>query len=196
MHPENDPTPDAERIHDVERITIGAPDRINGQIELVEYDPGWPDQFAKLERIIRAALGETAVQLEHAGSTSVPGLPAKPRIDIVLAVPDSSDESAYVTPLEARGFWLRIREPAWYEHRVLKYADPDVNLHVFTAGCREIDRMLLFRDWMRTHPEDRDLYAAEKRRLAAQTWQYVQQYADAKTAVVDEILARAGWTPD
>jgi len=79
---------------------------------------------------------------------------------------------------------------------VLKRADPDVNLHVFTEGCREIEKMLLFRDWLRTHPEDRDLYASEKRRLGAQTWQHIQNYADAKTTVVEEIMARAGWTPD
>jgi GrpB-like predicted nucleotidyltransferase (UPF0157 family) len=114
----------------------------------------------------------------------------------VLAVPDSADEEAYVPALEAKGFWLRIREPEWYEHRVFKFADPDVNLHVFTEGCREIDKMLLFRDWMRTHPEDRDLYASEKRRRAAQTWKYVQHYADAKSNVVEQILTRAGWPPE
>ena len=88
--------------------------------------------------------------LEHAGSTSVPGLAAKPRIDIMLAVPDSADEPSYVPALEAAGYVLRIREPDWYEHRVFKGPDTDVNLHVFSAGCPEIARMLLFRDWLRT----------------------------------------------
>ncbi len=86
---------------------------------------------------------------------------------------------------------LRIRDPKWFEHRVFKGPDTDVNLHVFTVGCAEIDQMLLFRDWLRTHPEDRDLYAAKKRELAKQEWKFVQSYADAKTEIVREILARA-----
>jgi GrpB-like predicted nucleotidyltransferase (UPF0157 family) len=66
-----------------------------------------------------------------------------------------------------------------------------VNLHVFTIGCPEIDQMLLFRDWLRTHPDDRDLYAAAKRELAKKEWKLTQNYADARTAVVHQILARA-----
>lgn len=188
---------DAEkRDAELARATVGERIPHNAQITLLDYDPAWPEIYAELEGTIRTALGETVRLIEHAGSTSVPGLPAKPIIDIVLAVPDSADEASYVPHLEAVGFRLRIREPEWYEHRVLKRADPDVNLHVFTEGCREIEKMLLFRDWLRTHPEDRDLYASEKRRLGAQTWQHIQNYADAKTTVVEEIMARAGWTPD
>jgi GrpB-like predicted nucleotidyltransferase (UPF0157 family) len=196
MQAEDESTARDLRDAEVAHMTIGTPDQINSQIELVEYDPAWPEQYAVLERTIREALGEHVRLIEHCGSTSVPGLPAKPRIDIVLAVPNSADEDAYAPALEAKGFWLRIREPEWYEHRVFKFADPDVNLHVFTEGSREIDKMLLFRDWMRTHPDDRDLYASEKRRLAAQTWKYVQNYADAKSSVVEQILSRAGWTAE
>ena len=134
---------------------------------------------------------DRVVRLEHAGSTSVPGLPAKPIIDVVLEVPDSSDEDAYATDLEAAGYPLSIREPEWFEHRVFKGPDTNVNLHVFSAGCEEPDRMLLFRDWLRDNASDRERYAAAKRELAAQDWTYVQQYADAKTAVVREIMARA-----
>jgi GrpB-like predicted nucleotidyltransferase (UPF0157 family) len=129
--------------------------------------------------------------LEHAGSTSVVGLPAKPIIDMILAVPDSSDESTYVQAMETAGYVLRIREPHWFEHRVFKGPDTNINLHVFTVGCAEIDQMLLFRDWLRAHPEERDLYAAKKRELAKQDWKFVQHYADAKTGIVHEILARA-----
>ncbi len=129
--------------------------------------------------------------MEHAGSTSVPGLPAKPLIDIVLEVPDSADEPAYVPDLEAAGYPLAIREPDWYEHRIFKGPDTNVNMHTFSAGCEEVDRMLLFRDWLRADTDDRELYAAAKRELAARDWKYVQQYADAKTAVVQEIMARA-----
>ena len=185
-----------ERDAYLERVRIGGASVHNAQVILADYDPEWPAQYERVAALIRGALGETVLQLEHAGSTSVPGLPAKPIIDIILAVPDSANENEYVPQLERVGFTLRIREPEWFEHRVLKFVDPDVNLHVFTVGCREIDKMLLFRDWIRAHPEDRDLYASEKRRLGTQTWKYVQHYADAKTAVVDEILARAGWSPD
>ena len=110
---------------------------------------------------------------------------------MILAVSDSADESTYVPALEAAGYILRIREPRWFEHRVFKGPDTNVNLHVFTVGCAEVDQMLLFRDWLRESVEDRDLYASTKRELAARDWKYVQNYADAKTGVVHEILARA-----
>jgi GrpB-like predicted nucleotidyltransferase (UPF0157 family) len=131
------------------------------------------------------------VRLEHAGSTSVPGLPAKPIIDIVLEVPNSADEQTYAPALEAAGYVLRIREPDWLEHRVFKGPAFQVNLHTFSAGCPETDRMLLFRDWLRVNSADRDLYAVTKRELARRDWTYVQQYADAKTDIVTAILARA-----
>jgi GrpB-like predicted nucleotidyltransferase (UPF0157 family) len=131
------------------------------------------------------------VQVEHVGSTSVPGLAAKPIIDIMLAVPDSADERSYVPALEAAGYVLWSREPDWFEHRMFKGPDTDINLHVFTAGAAEIDRMLLFRDWLRRHEADRDAYQAVKRELAQRTWRHVQHYADAKTTAVEQILARA-----
>jgi GrpB-like predicted nucleotidyltransferase (UPF0157 family) len=158
---------------------------------LVDYDPAWADQFEREATRIRAALGERALLLEHAGSTSVPGLAAKPIVDIVLAVPDSSNEGDYVPALEAEGFELRIREPDWYEHRVLKKSAPNVNLHVFSSGCVEIDRMLAFRDHLRTNEADKELYERTKRELGARHWEYVQDYADAKTEVVEAIIARA-----
>jgi GrpB-like predicted nucleotidyltransferase (UPF0157 family) len=135
------------------------------------------------------------VRLEHVGSTSVPGLPAKPIIDIVLEVPDSGDEPAYVPDLEAAGYVLMIREPQWSQHRVFKGPDTNINLHVFAAGCAEADRMVQFRDWLRTNAADRELYAGVKRDLAARDWKYMQQYADAKTDVVQQILGRAEAAP-
>jgi GrpB-like predicted nucleotidyltransferase (UPF0157 family) len=170
---------------------IGEGPRHDGPIELVEYDEAWPVRFEREAKRIRTTLGVRALLVEHAGSTSVPGLAAKPIIDIVLAVPDSSDEDDYVPALEAARYTLRIREPEWYEHRVLKKADPSVNLHVFSAGCEEIDRMLAFRDRLRTNEADRELYERTKRELASQHWAYMQDYADAKTDVVEEIVARA-----
>lgn len=164
---------------------------LNGQIVLADYDPEWPRLFEREAAQVRMALGERVLVLEHAGSTSVPGLAAKPRIDMVLVIADSADEPAYVPDLEAAGYVLRIREPEWYEHRMFNRPERAVNLHVFTAGCPEIGRMLLFRDWLRSHPDDRVLYERTKRELVRQEWKYTQNYADAKTAVVEEILARA-----
>ena len=172
-------------------MTINERPHHDGPIVLVDYDDAWPVRFEREARHIRTALGTRALMLEHVGSTSVPGLVAKPIIDIVLAVPDSSNEDDYVPALEAEGYALRIREPDWYEHRVLKKTDPSVNLHVFSADCPEIDRMLAFRDHLRTNEADRQLYERTKRELALQHWVYVQDYADAKSDVVEEIIARA-----
>ncbi|HEX2318987.1 MAG TPA: GrpB family protein [Streptosporangiaceae bacterium] len=176
---------------EVQRFRLDKVTPHNAQITLADYDPVWPVLFAREAARIRAALGDSAVQVEHAGSTSVPGLAAKPIIDIVLAVPDSSDEQAYVPALEAAGYVLRAREPGWFEHRMFKGPDTDINLHVFTVGAAEIDRMLLFRDWLRTHDADRGAYQQVKRDLARRTWRHVQHYADAKTSIVEQIIARA-----
>ena len=171
--------------------TVGERQPLNSTIYLAPYDPAWPSLFTRLAKQIHEALGDAILLLEHVGSTSVPGLSAKPIIDMVLAVADSSDEASYVKPLEEKGYTLRIREPDWYEHRLLKPPEVEGNLHVFSAGCEEIERMLLFRDWLRIHADDRLLYEETKRELAARTWKYTQNYGDAKTKVVQEILARA-----
>lgn len=163
----------------------------NGRIYLEEYDPEWPRLFEREATRIRAALGDQALQVEHVGSTSIPGLAAKPLIDILLVVPNSADEASYVPALEAAGYTLTIREPDWYEHRLFKGPETSVNVHTFSEGCAEIERMLLFRDWLRGHPDDRERYERTKRELAMREWKYVQNYADAKTAVVEAILARA-----
>jgi GrpB-like predicted nucleotidyltransferase (UPF0157 family) len=163
----------------------------NASITLAEYDPGWPALFAREAGRIRAILGARALLVEHVGSTSVPGLAAKPIIDIVLAVADSADEPAYVPAMEAAGYVLRVREPDWFEHRLFKGPDTDINLHVFTAGSTEVGRMLLFRDWLRGNDADREAYLRVKRDLAQRTWRHVQHYADAKTVIVNQIMERA-----
>ena len=177
---------------DLAAITVGEVRLHDAPVTLAEYDPAWPDRYDSLAREIGDALGDGAVTIEHVGSTSVPGLVAKPIIDIVLVVADSSREADYVPPLEAVGYGLRIREPDWYEHRMLRGGEGDVNLHVFSPGCREVERMLRFRDRLRSDPAERHRYAAVKRELASRRWRHVQHYADAKTAVVEEILARSG----
>jgi GrpB-like predicted nucleotidyltransferase (UPF0157 family) len=172
-------------------VTIGDLQPLAGRIELVDYDPAWPALYAREEEQIRSLLGRRVVRIEHTGSTSVPGLPAKPIVDITLEVRDAAAESEYVADLEAGGYVLRIREPDWFEHRLFKGPDTNVNLHTFSADSEETNRMVLLRDWLRTNATDREFYASAKRELAARDWKYVQQYADAKTAVIQEILARA-----
>jgi GrpB-like predicted nucleotidyltransferase (UPF0157 family) len=175
----------------IEAASVGAPPRQYQEIVVADYDPEWPRWFEQAAERIRGTLGEAALELHHVGSTSVPGLAAKPLIDINLVVADTTEEDAYVPKLEELGYILRVREPDWFEHRMLRGYDPPVNLHVFPAGCEEVERMLVLRDWLRTHEDDRELYSRTKRELAAREWKYVQNYADAKSEVVQEILARA-----
>ncbi|MGZ6312807.1 MAG: GrpB family protein [Candidatus Limnocylindrales bacterium] len=175
----------------IRAATIGEPAVLDGPVSLTDYDPAWPALFLREEARIRGILGDRVRRLEHVGSTSVPGLAAKPIIDMVLALPDSADEPAYVPDMERAGYVLRIREPAWFEHRLFKGPDTNVNLHVYTDGEPEIERMIRFRDWLRDHDDERALYERTKRELAARQWRYVQNYADAKTEVVEGILARA-----
>jgi GrpB-like predicted nucleotidyltransferase (UPF0157 family) len=186
----------APRTHteaEIQAYTVGQIAPLAGPIVLAEPDAGWPDLYAREEARIRAALGDRVVRIAHTGSTSVPGLKAKPIVDITLLVTDVTDEDAYAADLEAAGYVLRIREnePDWYDHRVFKGPDTNVNLHVFSDGCVEWDRMVGFRDWLRTHDDDRALYERTKRDLVAREWQYVQNYADAKSTVVEAIMARA-----
>ena len=187
MSSEHTPLSDEE----IRAAVIGDLAEHNATIHLAEYDPEWPLLYEREAARISAALGPKALQVEHAGSTSVPGLAAKPIIDVVLVVADTRDEEAYVPPLEAAGYVLRIREPDWFEHRSFKGPDTNVNLHTFSEGCEEVERMLAFRDWLRTHDDDRELYEDAKRDLAGREWKYVQNYADAKSAVVEQILERA-----
>jgi GrpB-like predicted nucleotidyltransferase (UPF0157 family) len=184
---ENDPISD----DDLQAITVGERLPHNAPITHAAYDPRWPAMYEREADRIRAALGEKVVSLEHTGSTSVPGLAAKPIIDITLEIPDTADEDAYVALLEKAGYVLRIRESD-DDHRLFKGPDTDINLHVYSAGNPEVQRMVGFRDWLRTHPDDRELYERTKRELGARTWRHVQHYADAKSEVVEAIIARAG----
>jgi GrpB-like predicted nucleotidyltransferase (UPF0157 family) len=179
------------RQAELDRITLGGAHRLDATVHLEPYDRRWPALYEREAVRIRAVLGDRVVRLEHAGSTSVPGLAAKPVIDILLVVPDSADEPGYVPALTKAAYRLALREPEWYEHRLFKGPDTNINLHTFSAGAAEIDRMLAFRDRLRTHPEERRLYEATKRELAGRTWAFMQDYADAKSAVVEAIIARA-----
>ena len=169
---------------------VDEPPKLSGRVRLAEYDASWPGLYEREARKIRSALADGVLLLEHIGSTSVPGLAAKPVIDILLAVADPADEQTYVPALERAGYRLVIREPGWHQHRVLRGTDPSVNLHVHPPGSPEIPRNLRFRDRLRADG-DRELYERTKRSLAGRDWTYMQQYADAKTEVVEAILSRA-----
>jgi GrpB-like predicted nucleotidyltransferase (UPF0157 family) len=151
---------------DGEDIWVGArPEPV--PIAVVEYDPSWPSVYDSLARRIRNALGGRVLALDHVGSTAVPGLRAKPVIDIDLTVADSADEAMFVPAMEAAGFRLTIREPGWHEHRLLVGDDPSTHVHVFSPDCPETVRHRMFRDWLREHPDDAERYVDAK--IAAAT---------------------------
>ena len=176
---------------DEKQITglIGGPEK--RKIEIVDYQSVWPQKFQQHADVISKALGGAALRIEHVGSTSVPGLAAKPIIDILLIVRDSANEDLYLPPLEAVGYQLRVREPDWHEHRMFRTPAKDVHIHVYTIGCSEIDRNLTFRDRLRGNAADRLLYEQTKRRLATQDWTTMDDYAKAKTQVIEGIIAAA-----
>jgi GrpB-like predicted nucleotidyltransferase (UPF0157 family) len=182
---------------DDEVVLIGGPERRT--IAIVSYDPSWTERFEQERSRILDALGPVARRIDHVGSTAVPGLAAKPIVDIDLSVDDPDDEPAYVPALERAGYQLRVRERA---HRMLRTSDLDVHVHVCPAGGEWERRHLLFRDWLRVDTTDRERYAAAKRQLARRDWPDMNAYADAKTMVIQEITADAeqwaratSWTP-
>ncbi|MFL6240549.1 MAG: GrpB family protein [Actinomycetes bacterium] len=158
-------------------------------VEVVDYDDGWPERFATLSSALRERLGARALRIEHIGSTSVPGLAAKDIIDICLTVADPDDEPAYLDDLLGLGWTLVVREP---RHRVVRYAGPRSNLHVLADDAAEVTDYLLLREWLRSHPDDRDRYAAYKRELASRgEWPDINYYAEAKSPIIREMLAAA-----
>ena len=183
----NEPMTDEQLI----AATVGERPIHGGPVYLAEYDHTWPDVFARHRERIAAALGERALQIEHVGSTSVPGLAAKPTIDILMVVASSANEDTYLPAMEAAGYELRIREPEWHEHRMFADRERTAQVHVLSDGNAEIECYLLFRDRLRTDQTDRERYERTKRELAKKDWKYVQNYADAKGSVVEEIIARA-----
>ena len=178
--------PIKERIREA---TIGEVE--SPAIVVVDYDPAWPERFRREAAKIRAALGEAALAIEHIGSTSVPGLAAKPIVDILVVVEDSGDEASYVPALESAGYALRVREPDFHEHRMFRTPEKDAHVHVFSAGSPEIERYLLLRNHLREDADDRELYTRTKRDLASRDWPSMDHYAEAKTEVVEGIVARA-----
>ncbi|QTE30369.1 GrpB family protein [Pengzhenrongella sicca] len=177
---------DDDRSAYLDSVLIGG--REPASIVVVDYDDAWPDRFEVLADRVRQALGRGVRRLEHIGSTSVPGLAAKPIIDMLLVVDDVQDEAAFVPALKGAGFELRVREPG---HRMFRTPERDMHLHVYAVGRPETSDYLDLRDWLRVSSEDRTLYESVKRRLAQQQWADMNDYADAKTDVVLDILNRA-----
>jgi GrpB-like predicted nucleotidyltransferase (UPF0157 family) len=170
--------------------TVGS-ERTGELIRILDYDPRWPQRFAQWRELLQARLGDTAVRIEHVGSTSVPGLAAKPIVDIQISVADLDDETRYVPPLEAAGVQLRSRDD-WHRYfRPFPRHPREVHVHVCAAGSEWEREHLLFRDYLRSHPEPRDRYAAAKRHAAAVWADDGWAFTDAKTEVILGILDEA-----
>ena len=173
-----------ERDQNLDRVLIGGRER--RQIVITDYDPSWPRRFQHERERIRRALATAALRIEHIGSTAVPGLAAKPVIDVLVAVEDPEDESTLLPALESAGYELRVRERG---HRMFRTPQRDVHVHVWAAADPEVDRHLAFRDRLRRSPEDRAAYERLKRDLATREWNDMNEYADAKSELIAKILS-------
>ncbi|QNE43815.1 GrpB family protein [Frigoribacterium sp. NBH87] len=187
---------------------VGGPERVT--VTLHEPDEAWAATYlehrARILDAVRASPaagsdddddgfgdGENrgtapSVDVEHIGSTSVPGLAAKPIVDVVVAVDDITAEEDHVERLIAAGYELRVREPG---HRLVRTPERDVHVHLYERGHPAVDDYLLLRDRLRSDDADRALYESTKRELLDRDWSDMNDYADAKTAVVEAIKARA-----
>jgi GrpB-like predicted nucleotidyltransferase (UPF0157 family) len=180
-----------EERHYIEVIST----RPQRPIEIVDYDPSWPRAFTTIAELIKSALGPKALSVSHVGSTSIPGLAAKPVIDVDLVVPDPTAEDEYAPALQAAGFQFLFREPNWSEHRFFGLKEPYANIHVFGPGAAELSRHRRFRDWLLAHPEDREVYVQAKReaaRVAREKGEDVMGYNGGHEPVIEEIMVRAG----
>jgi GrpB-like predicted nucleotidyltransferase (UPF0157 family) len=169
----------------LDEILIGGREPV--EVVICEYDPSWPARFERERQRLLSALGETAVGIEHIGSTAVPGLGAKPIVDILVTVEAMEPDDRYRADLEASGYVLRVSEP---DHRMYRTPERDVHVHVWPASHEEVERYLVLRDWLRYDEPDRLLYARRKRELAGR-WPDMNHYAEAKSDVIVPILERA-----
>lgn len=186
VHFSDDPTPPGESPWVVPPIAE--------RIDVVAYDPAWEDSYGTIEGQLRELLGGTALDLFHVGSTSVPGLDAKPIIDVDVIVADPSDETVWLPALELAGYVLTVREPWWHEHRMLRYQNPRANIHIFGPDAPEPWKHRVFRDHLRRNERDRDRYGEVKReaaRLSNAQRETVMEYNRRKQEVIREIYATA-----
>jgi len=170
----------------LDSVLIGGREPVT--LVISHYDSAWPSRFAELGARIESALGAGALAVEHIGSTSVPGLAAKPIIDVLVVVADVAEERSYVPALEDAGFVLRVREAG---HRMFRTPGRDVHIHVYSSGDHAIRDYLDLRDWLRVDESDRALYANVKRDLAKRPWSDMNHYAEAKSDVIQQVLHRA-----
>lgn len=176
-----------EREAYLDQVLVGGRER--RRILIVDYDAAWPARFELERDRVRHALGATARRIEHMGSTAVPGLAAKPIVDLLVSVADPDDDATLVAPLESAGYELRVREPG---HRMFRTPERDVHVHVWAERDPEVERHLRFRNRLRTSAEDRRAYERLKRELAERDWADMNDYADAKRELIEAILAGAG----
>jgi GrpB-like predicted nucleotidyltransferase (UPF0157 family) len=169
----------------LDRVLVGGRERRT--LILAEYDPAWPGRFAQEREKIARALGETARAIEHIGSTAVPGLAAKPIIDVMVVVADPDDENAFRAPLERAGYELRVREP---RHRMFRTPERDVHIHLWAEGSDDVARQLAFRDRLRASASDREAYARLKADLIGRAWEDMNHYAEAKGPFIESVLRR------
>ncbi|GAA1650631.1 GrpB family protein [Actinoplanes couchii] len=166
---------------------VGGPEPL--EVGLCDHDPRWARAYDQHRQRILGAVTAVDVEVEHIGSTSVPGLAAKPIVDIVVAVPDITAEEDYLDGLLAAGYELRVREPG---HRLVRTPARDVHVHIYERGATAIHDYLLLRDHLRTDAADRALYEDVKRNLMTRRWTDMNDYADAKNDVIHAIKTRAG----
>ena len=159
-------------------------------VEVVAPDSAWPEQYAGLRSRVLAALGDRVLSIAHVGSTSVPGLWAKPVIDRDLVVADSGAEDEWLPDLEAVGFELRVREPEWEEHRCQRWISPRCYLHVWSPGSVEAARHRAYRDWLIAHRDDRAAYGAIKRELALEGFDDAMQYNNRKSGFIYDLYEK------
>lgn len=175
-----------ERNHELDRTLIGG--REKREIVIADYDASWPVRFETECARVQQTLGVCAIRVEHIGSTAVPGLAAKPVIDLLVTVEDPEDETATVPALTAIGYELRVREPGHGGSVPLN------EISTFTCGTTrtpEVRRYLRFRNRLRDCVEDRQAYERVKRELARDEWSDMNDYAEAKGSTIEDILARA-----
>jgi GrpB-like predicted nucleotidyltransferase (UPF0157 family) len=175
------------------QFTAGS-ERADGDIEVVPYDARWPARFEVWRKRLAAALGPAATRIEHVGSTAVPGLVAKPIIDMQISVADPDVEADYVAAVEGTGLQLRAREPGHRYFRPSPDRPREVHVHVCAAGSTWERDHLMFRDYLRAHPTTRAAYADLKWTLAQRYPDDRLAYTDGKSAfILDTLDAASKW---
>jgi GrpB-like predicted nucleotidyltransferase (UPF0157 family) len=167
----------------LDEVLVGGREPV--EVVIAEYDEAWPARFESERRRLASALGDDAVMVEHIGSTAVPGLAAKPIIDILVTVEQVDPDEKYTHRLEALGYVLRVREP---DHRMFRTQARDVHVHVWPVAHEAVESYLVLRDWLRYDEASRLLYERRKRELAGREWADMNHYAEAKSDVVVGIL--------